>query len=170
MKLAWYILLAVPAIAQQSEFATGRACYGAGEFKTAVSHFQLALKQDPKDAASNYWMGRSYETLADISTPFGGKYHALARTYLTKALELAPNRPEYRQELFSFLLDSGEFSRSEQRQAAIILLAGAESDPDYDFMRARFEQARQVNASFNAWISRLFLSAPQAAMSLLPAR
>jgi len=169
MRLAWYLLLVVPAVAQQSEFAAGQSSYRAGEFKSAVTHFRLALDTNPKDAASSYWVGRSYETLADIATPFGGKYRSLARTYLTKASELAPGRPEYRRELFDFLLDSGAFSRSEQRQAATILLAGAETDPEYEYMRSRFEQARKRNASFDAWISRFFLSAPQAAASLLPA-
>jgi tetratricopeptide (TPR) repeat protein len=166
MKRTWYIpvLLAVLAgqgIAQPSEFAAGRASYGEGEFRTAVAHFQIALRTDPRDAASNYWMGRSYETLADIATPFGGKYRSLARAHLTKAVELAPNRPEYRRELFDFLVDSDGFSRSERQQAREILLGSAESDPDYDYMRSRFEQAYRLNSSVNARLGRLLLAAPQ---------
>ncbi len=151
MKLLWYILLATPAIAQQSELATGREFYRAGEFKSAVAHLQLALDANPKDAASNYWMGRSYETLADISTPFGRKYRSLARTYLTTAAELAPNRPEYRRDLFDFLLDANQ-----QRQALAILRASAESDPDYDYMLSRLDQARKVNSSFNSRVCSVF--------------
>jgi tetratricopeptide (TPR) repeat protein len=144
MKLAWYILLVTPALAQQSEFATGQSNYRAGEFKVAISHFQRALVANPKDAASNYWMGRSYETLADIATPFGRKYRSLARTYLTAAAELAPDRPEYRRELFDFLLDANQ-----QRLALGVLKASAETDPEYDYMLSRFEQTRKVNSSFN---------------------
>jgi len=100
------------AIAQPSELAAGKAYYQSGEFKQAVAHLKLALKSEPRNAESNYWLGRSYETLADIATPFGWRYRSLARTYLTKAAELAPNQPEYRQELFEFLFDAGDRRRA----------------------------------------------------------
>jgi tetratricopeptide (TPR) repeat protein len=151
MKLAWLILLVTPAIAQQSEFTTGQFYYQAGEFKIAVSHFQNAIQANPKDAASHYWMGRSYETLADIATPFGRKYRSLARTHLTTAAELAPSRPEYRRELFDFLLDANE-----HRQALGILNASPESDPDYDYMLSRLDDARKLASSFNGRVCSAF--------------
>jgi tetratricopeptide (TPR) repeat protein len=174
MKLTRYIpmllaLLGSLATAQQSEVAAGRASYREGEFRKAVDHFQLALQSDPRDAQSHYWIGRSYETLADIALPFGAKYRTLARTHLTKAAELAPERPEYRRELFDFLLDSTDFSRSEQHQAAGILLASAESDPEYEYLRSRFEEARKAGSSINGRLSRLFLAAPQAAFRVVTA-
>jgi tetratricopeptide (TPR) repeat protein len=174
MKLTCYIpmllaALSLQATAQQSELAAGRASYRDGEFHQAVAHLQRALSSDPNDAASHYWIGRSYETLADIATPFGARYRKLARTYLTKAAELAPTQPEYRRELFDFLLDSPNFSHSEQRQAVAILLASAEADPDYEYLRSRFEEARKVNSSVNALLSRLFLAAPQEADRILAA-
>ena len=173
MKLTWYIamliaILGAPGMAQQPELVAGRASYTDGEFKAAVVHFQRALQSDPHDAACHYWIGRSYETLADIAAPFGAKYRTLARAYLTKAADLAPGRPEYRRELFDFLLDSANFTRSEQQQAAGILLASAESDPDYDALSSRFEQARKAKSSVNARLGRLILAAPQAASRLIP--
>jgi tetratricopeptide (TPR) repeat protein len=174
MKLTWYIpmLLAIfgsVAPAQQSEVAAGRASYRDGEFRKAVEHLKLALQSDPRDAQCHYWIGRSYETLADIAMPFGARYRSMARTHLTMAAELAPERPEYRRELFDFLLDSTSFSRSEQQQAAGILLSSAESDPEYDYLRWRFEQARKANSSVNGRLSRLFLAAPQAAFRMATA-
>ena len=145
------VIFAAHAAGQQSELAAGRASYQSGEFKQAVAHFQLALHADPRNAESNYWLGRSYETLADIATPFGRKYRFLARTHLTRAAELAPGRSEYRSELFEFLLDSGR-----QHQARDILLRSAESDPDYEYMLLRFQQTRRLNASVNAWLTRFF--------------
>jgi len=145
------VIFAAQSMGQQSELAAGRAYYQSGEFKQAVAHFQLALNADPRSAESNYWLGRSDQTLADIATPFGRKYRSLARTHLTRAAELAPGRPEYRSELFEFLLDSGH-----QNQARDILLRSAESDPDYESMLARFQQTRRLNASLNAWITRFF--------------
>ena len=141
-RLIYYLFLIAPAFAQQSEFATGRSSYQAGEFKVAVKHFKRALEADPGNAETTYWLGRSYETLADIAVPFGGRYHSLARTYLTKAAELAPYRLDYRRELFDFLVDSGE-----QRRSLKILLTSTETDPDYDYLRSSFAAAGKRNAS-----------------------
>jgi tetratricopeptide (TPR) repeat protein len=64
------------AIATRIKFV--RAYYTEGEFKKAVAHFQLSLKVDPNDAESYYWMGMSYQVLADIDFPFAGKYTSKA--------------------------------------------------------------------------------------------
>jgi Flp pilus assembly protein TadD len=147
------LLLALvgPAFAQQSELTAGKVHYQSGEFKKAAAHFQLAFVADPRNPEPHYWLGRTYETLADIATPFGRKYRSLARTHLTAAAELAPAHPEYRRELFEFLLDSGD-----QRRARDLLLSSAESDPDYDSMLSRFQQTRRLNASFNGRLTSLF--------------
>src|SRR5256885_11478212 len=105
MKLNWPILILLaafscPAATHRTGFAAGRAYYTTGEFKKALTQFQLAIEANPNDAESHYWMGMSYQALADISAPFGGKYNSKARVYLTKAMELAPTRPDYRRELF----------------------------------------------------------------------
>src|SRR5713226_4340434 len=165
LNLSVLILLAVlgsEAVAQESEFATGRAYYMEGEFKKAVAHFQLALKVNPNDAESYYWMGMSYQVLADIAFPFAGKYTSKARVYLTRATELAPGRLDYRRELFDFLVDSAGSSRAAARQAADLLRTVPESDPDYTYMRRRFECERRANASAEARLGRLFLAIPRA--------
>jgi tetratricopeptide (TPR) repeat protein len=164
-----FAILAGQGMAQPSELAAGRASYRDGEFQQAVGHFRRAILAQPLDAESHYWIGRSYETLADIAGPFGGRYHGLARTYLTKATELAPDRSEYRRELFDFLLDSTNFSRSEQRQAFAILVSSAESDPEYPALRSRFEAALKASGSINSRLARLFLVAPQAAVGVVSA-
>ena len=146
-------MLAGPALGQQAELAAGRASYLSGDFKAAAAHFQLALQAGPGSAESNYWLGRSYETLADIAMPFGRRYRSLARVYLTNAAELAPGRPEYRRELFEFLIEMGD-----RRRALGILLSSAESDPDYDYLLSRFDQSQRLNASFRgrlAWMCQL---------------
>jgi tetratricopeptide (TPR) repeat protein len=167
MKLTLMVLmlLAVPggkAADQQSEFATGRAYYTEGEFKKAVEHFQLALKVNPNDAESYYWMGMSYQVLADIAFPFAGKYTSKARVYLTRATELAPGRSDYRRELFDFLVDSAGSSRAAARQAADLLRTVPEPDPDYSYMHQRFEYERRGNASAEARLGRVLLAIPRA--------
>jgi tetratricopeptide (TPR) repeat protein len=151
------------AAGQRSEIETGRGYYTEGEFKKAAAHIQLALKTDPNNAESYYWLGMSYQRLADIALPFGGRYNAKARECLTRAVELAPGRPDYRGELFEFLLDPGASSRSAIRQAAGILQTTPESDPDYSYMRGRFESESKANSSADARLGRLFFAVPQAA-------
>jgi tetratricopeptide (TPR) repeat protein len=166
LKLSSMILLAAlgaSAASLRSECATGRACYIDGEFKRAVTHFQLALKANPADADSYYWIGMSYQAQADIAFPFGGKYASKARLNLTRATELAPGRLDYRRELFECLLNSAGSSRSALRQAAGILRAVAPNDPDYERMRQQFDEASKAYASADARLGRLFLAVPQAA-------
>lgn len=166
VNLSILALLAVfsgSAAGQRSEIETGRGYYTEGEFKKAAAHFQMALKIDSNNAESYYWMGMSYQRLADIALPFGGRYNAKARFCLTRAVELAPGRPDYRGELFEFLLDPGASSRSATRQAADILRTTSESDPDYSYMRGRFERESKANSSADARLGRLFLAIPQTA-------
>jgi tetratricopeptide (TPR) repeat protein len=155
--------LGAEAAAQRSEFAIGRAYYAEGEFKKAIPHFQLALEVNPSDADSYYWIGMSYQVLADIAFPFGGKSASKARANLTKAVELAPGRLDYRKELFDFLLDPAGSSRAALRQAAAILRAVSPEDPDYEYMRRQFERESKANNSADARLGRLFLAVPQAA-------
>jgi tetratricopeptide (TPR) repeat protein len=167
-------LLAVlggPAAAQRSEMEIGRAYYMDAEFKKAAVHFELALTADPRSADGCYWAGMSYQRLADIALPFGGRYNAKARIYLTRAMELAPNRPDYRRELFEFLLDPAGWSQSGKRQAASILRSMPEDDPEYSDLRGRFESETKANGSADARLGRVFLAVPQAAFRLteLPA-
>jgi len=143
--------LVSPAAAARSEMALGRADYQSGEFRRAAAHFQQALRSAPQSADAHYWLGRSYETLADVATPFGRRYRSLARKHLTRAAELAPARSDYRHELFEFLLDTGK-----RRQARAILLSCAESDPDYEYMLARFDQAQRLNTSFRGRATKVF--------------
>jgi tetratricopeptide (TPR) repeat protein len=147
---------------QQSEFAIGRAYYAEGEFRKAATHFQVALITSPGDAESHYWVGMSYQGMADIATPFGGKYNSKARFYLTKAVELAPSRPDYRRALLDFLIDSADTSGSALKQAAEMLRALPEDDPDSRHMRRRLEHQGKVNSSADARLGRLFLLGPRA--------
>jgi tetratricopeptide (TPR) repeat protein len=151
------------AAGQQSEFAIGRTYYREAQFKEAAAHLQLALAANPDDAAACYWIGMSYQMMADIAVPFDRSYNLKARVYLTKATELEPTRPDYRSELFNFLLDSAGSSRAARRQAEGILRTVSESDPEYTSMHRRFEQQSRANSDADARLGRLFLAVPRAA-------
>src|SRR5437764_15479963 len=109
----------------------GHREYAAAEFKKAASHFQQAIKADPNDADSCFWLGKSYEMLADIRGPLlGARTSFKARFYLAKALQLAPKNGDYRRELFEFLIVS-DHSPGALHLAHSIIQMTAESDPDY---------------------------------------
>jgi tetratricopeptide (TPR) repeat protein len=176
MKLNLLIPILAAAISGQaagprSEYDIGRTYYKDGEFKKAAAHFQLALKTNPNDAECHYWTGMSYQVLADIASPLDSRYRSKARLHLTKAMELAPGRQDYRRELFDFLLDSAGSQPGALKQAAGILLSVSESDPDYRFMRWQFEREKTADSSVGTRLGRLFLVAPRAAYCIadLPA-
>jgi hypothetical protein len=165
LKVTLLILAAVAgysgrAAGLDSGFFTARTYYADGEFGKAAASFQMSCKVN-NEAEACYWAGMSYQRLADIATPFGGKNSARAREYLKKATQLAPGCPEYRDALFNFLLDTAHCSRTALRDAAGILATMAESDAGYIEMRRRFEQEIHLNSSANARLSRLFLIVPR---------
>jgi tetratricopeptide (TPR) repeat protein len=157
------------ATARQSHFKAGRAYYVEAEFKKAASQFQLALVADPNDADSYYWMGLSYQSVADLGEPFGAKYRAKARLALSKAVSLAPDRPDYRRELFCFLLDGDYVRASYFKQAKDILRSVSESDPEYLWMRGQLEQAQRTNSGMSARAGRLLRAGPQVAYQVADA-
>jgi len=158
--------LAGEAAEPRAELATGRAYYTDGKFSKAASCFRMALQAQPDDAEASYWAGMSYQRLADIATPFGGRSLAKARTYLTRATQLAPELREYRQALFDFLLDSAYSSRTALRDASAVLQTVAESDPDYGEMRRRLEREKKANSAADARLGRLFLAGPRTALGI----
>jgi tetratricopeptide (TPR) repeat protein len=139
----------------------GRREYAAGEFKKSASHFQRALKADPNDADSYFWLGKSYEMLADIGGPLlGSRASFKARLCLSKALQLAPDNKDYRRELFQLLIVS-DHSPDALRQAEGIIQMTPESDPDYPFMLLRLHQEYQARSSPEGRIGCAFSVLPQ---------
>ncbi len=155
MLLMLFASSALP-IESRAEFETGRRCYEAGEFKAAASHLQKAVKADPSDAASYFWLGKSHEMLADINGPvLGSRASSKARLYLVKALELAPANREYRRELFDFLLASDR-TPGALHQAERVIQMTPQSDPDYPFMSMQLENERMARSSRESRIAAAF--------------
>jgi tetratricopeptide (TPR) repeat protein len=131
----------------RSAFCAGRRDYAAVEFKKAACHFKRALKADPNDADSSFWLGKSYEMLSDIRGPLlGARASFEARLYLAKALDLSPDNEEYRRELLEFLIVS-DHSPGALRRAERIIQMVPESDPDYPLMLLRLHQEHQARSS-----------------------
>lgn len=166
MRVTLVILMLVsaagsPAADIRSDLAAGQACYRQGDFKRAVSHFRRALRVDDYDAELNYWMGRAYQGRGDVATPFGGGYSSKAVVYLRRAVALAPNRGEYRRELFDLLVDAAETSPARLRLAADLVSRTSEADPECPGMRRRLELAVRMASAPNARLDRLMLGAPR---------
>ena len=156
-----------PAADLRSDLAAGQDCYRQGDFKRAVSYFRRALRVDQYDAELNYWMGRAYQGRGDVATPFGGGYYSKAQVYLERAVALAPNRAEYRRELFDFLVYSADVSPGRLRLAADLVSRTSESDPEYPLMRRRLEFAVSMASSPNARLDRLMLGVPRTVFGVM---
>jgi tetratricopeptide (TPR) repeat protein len=136
---------ATSAATLSDELQKGKDYYFTGEFKRAISQFELALKADPSNPETYLWLGRSYELSADLKPlMFGARTRLKAQVYLAKALELAPESAEYRSELFSSLVtDDG--SPSALRRAKSLLDETPESNPDYASMQLLLAQAQSFS-------------------------
>jgi tetratricopeptide (TPR) repeat protein len=134
----------------------GHRDYTAGEFEKAASDFQRALKLKPNEADCYFWLGKSYEMLADIRGPFFGlRASVKARHYLAKALRLAPDNKDYRHELFQLLIVS-DHSPGALPEAENIVQMTPQTDPDYPFMLMRLHQEYQARSSLEGRIGCAF--------------
>jgi hypothetical protein len=171
MRLLVSIAISVTALGaaspQDRAFAAGRHYYQEAEFGKAAASFRAACDSDA-NAEACYWTGLSYERLADTRIPFGCRTDAKASQYFRKAVALAPERGAYRDGFFEFLLNTADCSRTGLREAAALL---SESDPEFEWMRTRLEEARNRNGSAEERLGRLFLMVPRAAVRVaaLPA-
>jgi len=160
--LALLVLGALPAPAAEPEhsFAAGQKYYFDADFRRAAVQFESVCKAG-QNAEACYWAGLSFERLSDVAIPFGCRQNAKARLYLSEATRLAPARPLYREALFDLLLESADCSRAALRDAAAMLFAMPEADPQYSHMLRRLNIERRWNSSGEVRLGRLFLLVPR---------
>jgi tetratricopeptide (TPR) repeat protein len=159
----------VSAAALSDGLQKGKSYYFAGEFKKAISQFELTIETNPNDPEPYLWLGKSYALLADTKAPIlGTRARLKARRYLAKAAQLAPDCVECRRELFDFLVES-DSSRSELREAKALIEEMPESDLDYPWMRSSLAQARKQRSS-PEYLTAQFFAAPSQAFAQLAVR
>jgi hypothetical protein len=151
------------AAADRQELSEGLRYYEEAELGKAAAWFADACNTGRTPEAC-YWAGLSYERLADTRIPFGCSTAAKGARFFLMAVNLAPDRPVYREALFNFLLDNADCSRTALRDAAGLLSGMAESDPEYGRMRTRLEEAMNYRTRFDVRLSRVFLLLPRAAV------
>ncbi len=142
----------------------GRSLFSELEFKLAAHCFELALAQEPHNAAASYWLGKSYARMADVSTPlFAPRTARRARRYLEQAVALDPRNQEYLLELFDFYLDSPEWFRGGIERAAALLERIDSLDPGADpELRRRLADSRGDHSGASWGMRRVILLQSQA--------
>lgn len=144
----------------RSSFSAGQKAYERGDMKSAIRRFKESMAASPEDPFYCYWLGRSYEALADIRTPLNRRPISKARRYLEKATELAPENAGYREELFDFLIETDR-SDGALGEAKRVLASVPESDPAYPYMAWRLAHARDSVSSAEEQFAQIFLFLPR---------
>ncbi len=100
----------------------GEALFRECEFKSAAHAFERALTSEPGSARLHFWLGKSYEGMADVSSPLSARRNARkAQAHLEVAVRLDPGNREFLMELFEFYLDSPEWFDGGLSRAGAIL-------------------------------------------------
>jgi tetratricopeptide (TPR) repeat protein len=136
----------------------GRALFARCEFSGAVRAFRRAADAQPNNAEVLFWLGRSYERMAETSSPLIAPRTAhKAERSLEQALQLDPTNPKYLLELFDLYVDTPEwFSRAPQRASA--LLERMSTTPEeYAILWGRLAEARQNVSGLDASVERAIL-------------
>ncbi len=146
----------VGAMIPTSTVAVGREHYRAGHPGTAAHHLEFVLKADPGNAEAAYWLAMSYQSMADIATPFGGHFRSKAHRYFIRAMQLAPARTDYRMAFFDFLLDAADSSASSLLEARRLVESTRECDPDYTEMRRRLAEEERALGGMERRVTRVW--------------
>ena len=100
----------------------GEALFQECEFKAAARLFEHALTNEPGNARLHFWLGRSYERMADVASPLFARRNARkARFHLEAAVRRDPGNREFLRELFDFYVDSPEWFDGGLDRATAIL-------------------------------------------------
>ena len=156
------------AAALNDRLQKGKDYYFAGEFKKAISQFELVTKENPNEPEAYLWLGKSYTMLADLKPLFGTRTRVKAWMYLAKSVNLAPECDECRRELFDSLITSDD-SPSAWRDAKLLVANMSKSDPDYPSMHAMVEKMQNERHSVELLTITLF-SLPSQTISRLTVR
>lgn len=137
----------------------GRSLFLGCEFKQATRAFEKALVKEPDNAALQYWLGKSYARLAEVSSPLSAPKNARkARRRLVQATTMDPRNEEYLQGLFEFYLDSPEWSHGGLSEAAALLERISSIDPAAEpRLRKQLTESRKEHSGPGWWIERTVL-------------
>ena len=105
------ILLAIScAAAAASPQKDGETLFKQCEFKAAARVFEHALAREPESARLHFWLGRSYERMAELASPLFARRDARkAKFHLEAAVRRDPGNRVFLREMFDFYVESPEW-------------------------------------------------------------
>ena len=122
LRIAAIFLTIAWAAAAGSPQTEGEALFRECEFKAAARSFEHALVNEPGNARLQFWLGKSYARLADVSSPLTARRNARkARTHLEIAVRLEPGNAEFAGELFELYAESPEWFDGGLKRASAML-------------------------------------------------
>ena len=166
------VLLAISCGAAAASFQKdGEALFKESEFKAAARVFQNALATDPDNAQLHFWLGKSYERMAEAASAFFARRNARkAQVHLEAAVRLAPGNREFLRELFDLYVDSPEWFDGGLARAGKLAERLDPDNEDIERLNRMVAQARN-EYSGPGWVLRKgILRASGAAGYLLPQR
>ena len=130
MWLIWSLTAISCAAAGASLQRDGEALFKECEFKAAARVFEHALASEPESPRLHFWLGKSYERMADAASPFFARRNARkAQFHLEGAVRLEPGNREFLRELFELYVDSPEwFDGGLARARTIAARLGMDND------------------------------------------
>jgi tetratricopeptide (TPR) repeat protein len=161
------ISYAAPAATLQKD---GEALFQDCEFKAAARVFEHALASEPGSAPLHFWLGKSYERMAEVASPFFARRNARkAQLHLETAVRIDPRNREFLRELFDFYVDSPEwFDGGLARAREIIERLGP--DEDAATLNMMVAQSRQEYSGREWVLGKGILRVSSAAGYLVPQR
>lgn len=137
----------------------GQALFAKCEFGGAARAFRRALAAQPGDAELQFWLGRSYERVAEISSPLvASKSARKAERSLRQALRIDPKNQKYALALFEMYVDSPEWFDRAPARASELLERITFTTPEEDaILRIRLAEARQDVSGLAARYERAIL-------------
>ena len=133
----------------------GRDAFLACEFRQATRSFERAVAAEPDSADLHFWLGKSYERLAEVSTPLTAAKNARkARRHLEFSAAREPHNPEYLRELFDFYVDSPEWFHGGLGRADAVAERISSIEAGDDAVLRNSLAASRTEHSGPAWLTR----------------
>jgi tetratricopeptide (TPR) repeat protein len=137
----------------------GRALFAKCEFGGAARAFRRAAAAQPDNAELQFWLGRSYERMAEASSPLTATKSARkTECSLKQALHLDPKNEKYVFELFDLYVDWQEWFDKAPARASDLLERITSTTPEEEpMLRIRLAEARQDGSGPDASYRRVIL-------------
>jgi tetratricopeptide (TPR) repeat protein len=166
------ILLAISCVASAASLQkNGEALFQQCEFKAAARAFEHALASEPESAQLHFWLGKSYERMADVASPFFARRNARkAQFHLEAAVRRDPGNREFLKEIFDFYVDSPEWFDGGLVRAHQILERLGQDDTETETLNMMVAQSRKEYSGREWVLGKGILRISGAAGYLVPLR